>query len=79
MDLSRLPAQARISTNLAAMPLELDENGTFAAKTVMIQGKGMVAVPPREAFVDAVTLVEMIRQVVKQEIKELVQELRNGS
>ena len=74
MDLSRVPVptNSRIGAGIAALPLELDDDGTMPGKMMMMQGRGAVATPDRSQFVDAVTLVEMIRQVVREELERLL-------
>lgn len=59
----------RIGAGLAAMPRRLDENGTFEGKAAVQGPNGLTGIPHRENFVDAEELVEMIREVVRQELQ----------
>lgn len=64
-----LGEKPRAGTGLAAMPLHLDEHGTFEAAGVNVGPDGRpVANPGRAAYVDATQLCEMIRQIVREEL-----------
>ena len=59
----------RLGGGIQALARRMDEQGTFEADRVIATPQGNVVVPARDAFVDAEELVEMIRQVVREEIR----------
>ena len=59
----------RMSSGIQALVRQLDGMGTFEADRVIATPQGNVPVPGRGDYVDAEELVEMIRQVVREEIR----------
>ena|SRR3990172_8038158 len=71
-------AKPKLGVNITAIARELDDNGHFeAARTVLSPAGQLQGMPGRDSFVDAGELVSMIREVVKEELAKLYEQLRH--
>ena len=59
--------QARVGAQLGALPRKLDEAGTLTGIVESAGGQARISAP-RAAYVDAEELVEMIRQMIREEL-----------
>lgn len=65
----RSPEQPRASTGMFALVRALDENGTYVPAQVVRTPQGIQVIPHRTDVVDAEQLVEMMRTMVRQELR----------